>query len=116
MAQGGDITKGDGTGGDSIFGGRFRDEPFEGKAARHTGFGCVSMANTGPNTNTSQFFICLGDTPHLDEQHVVFGKLVGGGEVLKLIEMCGSRYGPPGRAVVIKDCGEAQVDDDVEDD
>ena len=110
MIQGGDITVGDGTGGDSIYGGTFKDEPFEGKAAKHTGFGCVSMANDGPDTNKSQFFICLRDTPHLDGSHVVFGRVVSGLEVLRVIEMCGSDVGPPAREIMIKDCGLAQED------
>ena len=110
MIQGGDITTGDGTGGDSIYGGVFKDEPFEGKAAKHTGFGCVSMANNGPDTNMSQFFICLRETPHLDSAHVVFGKVVSGGEVLRVIEMCGSAVGPPARDVMIKDCGLVKED------
>ena len=112
MAQGGDITAGDGSGGESIYGGRFKDEPFEGKAARHSGFGCVSMANSGPDTNLSQFFICFGETPHLDGRHVVFGKVTHGFEVLRVLELCGSRYGPPGRTVTIKDCGLVKEDEE----
>ena len=115
MAQGGDITNGNGTGGDSIYGGKFKDEEFVGKAAKHSGFGCVSMANNGPDTNLSQFFICFDATPHLDGRHVVFGKVVGGFEVLRLMEMCGSRYGAPGREVTIKDCGLVKEDSDDDD-
>jgi len=85
MAQGGDITNYNGTGCVSIYGrrGSFRDENFE---AKHSGRGILSMANSGPNTNGSQFFITLRATPHLDGEHVVFGRLVSGNEVLDKIE------------------------------
>merc|ERR1712057_89873 len=93
MCQGGDFTSGDGRGGKSIYGAKFADESFTGKAGKHTGKGCLSMANAGPNTNGSQFFICTGQTPHLDGKHVVFGKLVEGDSVLKAIEAVGSQSG-----------------------
>jgi peptidylprolyl isomerase len=106
MCQGGDFTKGNGTGGESIYGAKFADESFAGKAGKHTGAGCLSMANAGPNTNGSQFFVCTGDTPHLDGKHVVFGKCTKGYEVIQAIEAVGSRSGTTSKPVVIADCGQ----------
>ena len=106
MCQGGDFTRGNGTGGESIYGEKFADESFAGKAGRHTGFGCLSMANAGPNTNGSQFFICTADTPHLDGKHVVFGNLIDGKEVIQAVEAVGSRTGACSKPVVIADCGQ----------
>src|SRR5438874_9469820 len=105
MCQGGDFTRGDGRGGESIYGGRFDDETFAGKAGKHFGPGTLSMANAGPNTNGSQFFICTAATPHLDGKHVVFGQVVKGYEVVKAMEAVGSRSGNPSSKVTISDCG-----------
>eukprot|EP00747_Dinoflagellata_sp_TGD_P026710 gnl/TRDRNA2_/TRDRNA2_132132_c0_seq1.p2 gnl/TRDRNA2_/TRDRNA2_132132_c0~~gnl/TRDRNA2_/TRDRNA2_132132_c0_seq1.p2 ORF type:complete len:175 (-),score=42.70 gnl/TRDRNA2_/TRDRNA2_132132_c0_seq1:69-593(-) len=107
MCQGGDFTRGDGRGGESIYGGKFPDESFAGKAGKHTGGGCLSMANAGPNTNGSQFFVCTGQTPHLDGKHVVFGTVVEGMEVVKKIEAVGSQSGATQKPVIIADCGMA---------
>ena len=108
MCQGGDFTRGDGTGGESIYGARFADETFEGKAGKHFGPGTLSMANAGPNTNGSQFFICTAATPHLDGKHVVFGQVVKGYDVIKAIEAVGSRSGKTSKKVTISDCGKVK--------
>eukprot|EP00294_Goniomonas_avonlea_P014428 CAMPEP_0114552192 /NCGR_PEP_ID=MMETSP0114-20121206/6997_1 /TAXON_ID=31324 /ORGANISM="Goniomonas sp, Strain m" /LENGTH=176 /DNA_ID=CAMNT_0001737059 /DNA_START=25 /DNA_END=555 /DNA_ORIENTATION=- len=106
MCQGGDFTRGNGTGGESIYGAKFADEHFNGRAGKHTGPGCLSMANAGPNTNGSQFFVCTGQTPHLDGKHVVFGKVTKGYEVIQKIESVGSSSGATKQPVVIADCGQ----------
>ena len=108
MCQGGDFTRGDGTGGESIYGGRFDDETFDGKAGKHFGPGTLSMANAGKNTNGSQFFICTAATPHLDGKHVVFGQVVKGYEVVKAMEAVGSRTGKTSSKVTISDCGKVK--------
>ena len=108
MCQGGDFTRGDGRGGESIYGGRFDDETFAGKAGKHFGPGTLSMANAGPNTNGSQFFLCTAATPHLDGKHVVFGQVVAGYDVIKKIEAVGSRSGQTSAKVTISDCGKVE--------
>jgi peptidylprolyl isomerase len=108
MIQGGDFTNGDGTGGESIYGEKFPDENF---AIKHTRGGQLSMANAGPGTNGSQFFITCKDTPHLDGKHVVFGHVVEGMELVSEIENCEKGGGDePAVAIVIADCGEMPKD------
>jgi len=103
MLQGGDITHGNGTGGESIFGTTFADENLN---LKHTTPGILSMANSGKNTNGSQFFITTKACPHLDGKHVVFGRVVDGMEVVKCMESAGSESGTTSKPVVIDDCGE----------
>ena len=85
---------------------KFADETFSGKCGKHTGLGCLSMANAGPNTNGSQFFICTVDTSWLDGKHVVFGTVCKGIEVVKACEAVGSDSGKTSKPVVIADCGQ----------
>jgi peptidylprolyl isomerase len=108
MCQGGDFTRGDGTGGESIYGAKFADETFDGKAGKHFGPGTLSMANAGPDTNGSQFFICTAATPYLDGKHVVFGQVVKGYDVIKAIEAVGSKSGKTSSKVIISDCGQVK--------
>merc|ERR1712098_177637 len=103
MIQGGDFTHGTGVGGESIYGNKFDDENFK---LKHTGPYYLSMANSGPNTNGSQFFITTVKTSWLDGRHVVFGKVLEGQDVVQRVEGFGSRSGATSKTITIVDSGE----------
>eukprot|EP00285_Hemiselmis_virescens_P007084 CAMPEP_0173392780 /NCGR_PEP_ID=MMETSP1356-20130122/21172_1 /TAXON_ID=77927 ORGANISM="Hemiselmis virescens, Strain PCC157" /NCGR_SAMPLE_ID=MMETSP1356 /ASSEMBLY_ACC=CAM_ASM_000847 /LENGTH=352 /DNA_ID=CAMNT_0014350683 /DNA_START=9 /DNA_END=1067 /DNA_ORIENTATION=+ len=109
MLQGGDFTNGNGTGGESIYGEKFEDENF---IHKHTTPGLLSMANSGPGTNGSQFFVTTVATPHLDGKHVVFGKVIKGMACVRRMEAVETVSDKPNDPVVIRDCGELKEGED----
>ncbi|XP_057394301.1 peptidyl-prolyl cis-trans isomerase A-like [Balaenoptera acutorostrata] len=103
MCHGGDFRCHNGTAGKSIYGEKFDDENF---LLKHTGPGILSMANAGPNTNGSQFFICTAKTEWLDGKHVVFGKVEEGMNIVEAMERFGSRNCKTSKKITIADCGQ----------
>ena len=103
MLQGGDFTNGNGTGGESIYGAKFADENFK---LKHDQPYLLSMANAGPGTNGSQFFITTIVTGWLDGKHVVFGRVTSGEDLVKQIEALGSQSGKTSKTITITDCGQ----------
>ncbi len=110
MIQGGDFTAGNGTGGESIYGEKFDDENFE---IKHEKPFLLSMANSGPGTNGSQFFVTTVPTPHLDGKHVVFGEVLTGKSIIRKVENLKTQSDAPQPAVAVTDCGEISGDENM---
>lgn len=110
MIEGGDFSNQDGTGGESIYGEKFEDENFN---FSHNETGLLSMVNTGPNTNGSQFFIICEPSPQLDEKHVVFGKVISGLNLVRTLENIETENNKPKKSCIIEDCGEIPEEEEV---